>query len=163
MSARNLGTLDGPIQFQTVQKPVADGVTVTDGDFVKLVGGRVTNASIGTGKLFGDVQGGETADLSSSRSYRNTATGDTDGTKEVLVTVAGENRYELPVSAALAADAEGSYYNLSGNTGAQVVANASKSATVGQLLCMQRVQDANGAYTRGVFVVAANQAETAAA
>jgi acetylglutamate kinase len=162
MPARNLGKIDGEIQFQNVQKPVASGVTVTDGDFVKLVGGVVTNATIGTGKLFGVVQGGDTVSLD-ARSYRNTAVGVADGSVQVLVSVASENRYELPVNAALAADAEGSYYNLTGATGAQVVANATKSTTVGQLLCVQRVLDAAGAYTKGVFLVAANAVEADAA
>ena len=62
------------------------------------------------------------------------------------------------MDASLAADAEGSYYNLSGNTGAQVVANASKSATVGQLLCIERIATnlAGTEFKKGVFVVAQN-------
>lgn len=162
MPARNLGRIDGAIEFQDVQLPVASGVTVTDGDFVKLAAGVITNATIGTGKLFGVVQGGDTVSLD-SRSYRNTALGVADGSVQVLVSVASETRYEVPVTAALAADAVGSYYNLTGATGVQKVDNATKSATVGQLLCVQRILDAAGAYTKGVFLVAANAAETTAA
>ena len=155
--SRNLGKATGATNFATVEKPVANGVTVTDGDFVKLASGRVTNATIGTGRLLGTVNGSDSTNLDSP-SYRNTTVGDADGTTTVLVELATDNRYELPVSASLAADAEGSYYNLQGNTGAQEVANASKSATVGQLLCIERIATnlAGTEFKKGVFVVAQN-------
>ncbi len=151
---RSLGNREGVTKFTSEERPVTNSVTVTDGDFVKLASGRVTNASIGTGKLYGLVQGGENSNLV-SRNYRTpTTTGDTNGTKTVLVQLVEDQIYELPVSAALAADAEGSYYNLTGSTGAQTVDNASKSATTGQLLCLKRVANAAGSYVIGHFTVA---------
>lgn len=151
---RALGNRQGVTKFTSEERPVTNSVTVTDGDFVKLASGRVTNASIGTGKLYAVVQGGSNDDLV-SRTYRTMATtGDSDGTKKVLVQLVEDQIFELPVSAALAADAEGSYYNLTGSTGAQQVDNTSKSATTGQLLCIKRVANSAGSYVLGHFVVA---------
>lgn len=155
MAIRAVGNRQGVTKFTSEERPVTNSVTVTDGDFVKLASGAVTNATIGTGKLYGVVQGGSNDDLV-SRVYRPmTTTGDASGTKKVLVQLVEDNIFELPVSAALASDAEGSYYNLTGGTGAQQVDNTTKSAATGQLLCIKRVADAAGAYTRGQFVVAA--------
>lgn len=154
MSAENIGHRQGLSNFATEQRPVTNSVTVTDGDFVKLAqGGRVTNATIGSGRLHGVVRGSDTVDLV-SRTFRNTTAGNSDGTTEVLVELVEGQRYKLPVSAALATDAEGSYYNLTGSTGAQQVDNTTKSATAGQLLCLKRVANAAGAYLFGIFTVA---------
>lgn len=151
---RAVGNRQGVTKFTSEERAVTNSVTVTDGDFVKLASGRVTNASIGSGKLYAVVQGGSNDDLV-SRTYRAmTTAGDSDGTKKVLVQLVEDQIFELPVSAALASDAEGSYYNLTGSTGAQQVDNTSKSATTGQLLCVKRVADSAGAYTIGHFVVA---------
>lgn len=49
---------------------------------------------------------------------------------------------------------------LLGGAGDPHVNNLSKSSTVGQLLCVKRVADANGNYTIGNFVVAAPQSAT---
>lgn len=136
---RAVGNRQGVTKFTSEERPVTNSVTVTDGDFVKLASGRVTNASIGTGKLYAVVQGGSNDDLT-SRVYRAMATtGDSDGTKTVLVQLVEDQIFELPVSADLASDAEGSYYNLTGSTGAQTVDNTSKSATTGQLLCVKKI------------------------
>lgn len=149
-----LGNRQGVTKFTSEERAVTNSVTVTDGDFVKLASGRVTNASIGTGKLYGVVLGGSYSDLV-SRTYRAPATtGDSGGTETVLVQLVEDQLFEIPVSAALASDAEGSYYNLTGSTGAQEVDNTSKSATTGQLLCVKRVADSAGNYTIGQFVVA---------
>lgn len=162
MAIKALGNRTGVTKFTSAQRAVVNSVTVTDGDFVKLTSGRVTSASIGTGKLYGVVQGGPASDLT-SRVYRNmTSVGDAAGTVEVLCQLVEDNAFDLPVSAALASDAEGSYYNLTGGTGAQTVDNASKSATAGQLLCIKRVADASGNFTRGVFVVSNVVSDTSA-
>lgn len=155
MAAQNTGHKQGLSNFATEKRIVASGVTVTDGDFVKLLaGGTVSGATIGTGKLYGVVQGSDTNNLV-SRTFRNTAVGTAGGTVEVLCEIVDGNRYLLPVSAALASDAEGQYYNLTGATGVQKVDNASKSATVGQLVCRRRIADATGAFLIGSFEVAA--------
>lgn len=143
---RNLGKATGNTNFATVEKAIANGVTVTDGDFVRLVtGDRISNATIGTGALLGTVNGADTTNLQ-LRTPRSTATGDSGGTVKAIVEIASDNRYELTVNGTLAADAVGSFYNLTGATGAQVVDNATKG-TSGQLLCIE----ANG--TKGVFTV----------
>ncbi len=156
------GNRTGVTQFNSEERPVTNAVTVTDGDFVKLASGRVTNASIGTGKLYGTVQGGPNSNLV-SRTYRAmTTTGDAAGTATVLVQNVEDQLYELPVDAALASDAEGSYYSLTGGTGVQQVSNASKSATAGQLLCTKRIANSAGAFVIGQFVVSNKTTDTSA-
>ena len=116
MAIKALGNRQGVTQYNSEERPVTNSVTVTDGDFVKLASGAVTNATIGTGKLYGVVQGGPNDDLV-SRTYRAmTTTGDASGTKKVLVQLVEDQLFDLPVSAALASDAEGSYYSLTGGT-----------------------------------------------
>lgn len=162
MSARNMGHRQGLSNFATEQRIVANGVTVTDGDFVKLVqGGTITNATIGTGKLHGVVDGTDVNTLT-GRTFRNTAVGNAGGTVEVLVELANDCRYLLPVDTALGATAEGSYFTLTGATGVQKVANASLSATAGQLMCVRRVADATGAYLLGIFTVSNNSTDASA-
>ncbi len=162
MAIKALGNRQGVTQFNSEERPVTNSVTVTDGDFVKLASGAVTNASIGTGKLYAVVEGGSNDDLT-SRVYRNpVTTGVSDGSKRVLVQLVEDQLFDLPVSAALAADAEGSYYSLTGGTGVQTVDNTTKSATAGQLLCVKRVADASGNFTRGQFVVTNKTTDTSA-
>lgn len=108
---RNLGSRSGVTNFATAKKPVTSGVTVTDGDFVKLASGRFTNVGLAGVKLFGTVNGGDTENLV-SLSYRNQALGNAGGTVAVLAEHAEGQRYELDVNGSLASDAEGSYYNL---------------------------------------------------
>lgn len=156
---KSIGNRQGEIKFTSEERPVTNGVTVTDGDFVRLASGAVTNATIGTGKLYGVVVGGPNNNLV-ARTYRTpTTVGDASGVAKVLVQLVEDQIFELPVSAALAADAEGSYYNLTGSTGAQTVDNTTKSAATGQLLCLKRIANAAGSYVIGRFVVAANQSD----
>lgn len=157
MTARSVGSKQGQANgFATEERVVANGVTVTDGDFVKLLqGGTVTTATIGTGKLYGVAQGAGSANLT-GRSYKTAAVGVADGSVTTLLELVDGMRYEIPVSASLASDAEGSYYNLTGATGAQTVDNTSKSATVGQLICRKRVATnaAGTQFLKGWFEVA---------
>lgn len=160
-SVKHLGQRNGHIQPTTEERAVTNASTVYDGDFVEMASGRVA-ATDGSGKLYGVVLGGSNDNLV-SRNYRTPSTvGDAGGTKKVLVELCEGQRYELPVDASLASDAEGSYYNLTGAAGSQTVQNASKSATVGQLLCVKRVATnaAETEFTRGIFVVAAPQSAT---
>lgn len=155
-SVKHLGQRSGLIQSTTEERAVTNSSTVAEGDFVELAqGGRVA-ATDGTGRLYGVVKGGSNDDLV-SRNYRTpSTTGDADGTKKVLVELCEGQRYELPVSASLASDAEGSYYDIGGSQGSQVVNNATKSATEGQLQCIKRIATnaAETEFTRGIFVVA---------
>lgn len=153
---KHLGQRRGTIQSTTEERSVANGSTVADGDFVELAqGGRVA-ATDGAGRLYGVVKGGENSNLV-SRNYRTpSTTGDTNGTKKVLVELCEGERYELPVSASLASDAEGSYYDVGGSQGSQVVNNATKDASEGQLHCIKRLPTnaAETEFRRGIFVVA---------
>lgn len=154
-SVKHLGQRSGLIQSTTEERPVTNSSTVADGDFVELASGRVA-ATDGTGRLYGVVKGGSNDDLV-SRNYRTpSTTGNASGSKKVLVELCEGQRYELPVSASLASDAEGSYYDIGGSQGSQVVNNATKSATEGQLQCIERIPTnaAGTEFERGVFVVA---------
>lgn len=161
---KHLGQRSGYIQSTTEERAVTNSSTVHDGDLVELASGRVA-ATDGSGKLYGVVKGGSNDDLV-SRNYRTPSTlGDSGGTKKVLVELCEGQRYELPVNASLATDAEGSYYNITGAAGSQLVANSSKSATVGQLHCIKRIATnaAGTQFARGIFVVSARQSDSAAA
>lgn len=129
MPIRNLGQRNGLIQPTTEERAVTSGVTVTDGDLVKLAqGGRVTNGSMASGKIHGMVNGGPSDDLV-SRNYRQPeTTGDSDGTKTVLVEGIEGCRLEIPVNGSLASDAEGSYYLLVGNSSVLLTSNGTSPA-----------------------------------
>lgn len=160
-----LGNRKGLIQPTTEERAVTNAAKVTESDFVELAQGGRVGPTDGSGKLYGIVAGGSNDDLVSRNHRTPEVTGDANGTKKVLVELVEGERYELPVNASLASDAEGSYYNLTGATGAQLVANASKSATVGQLLCLKRIPTnaAGTEFTRGIFTVAAVQSAAAPA
>lgn len=166
MTAQSVGSKQGDRNgFATEQAIVANGVTVFDGDFVKQVAAgdlTVTTASIATGELFGVNQGAGEDNLL-ARSYKNSMVG--DGVKTTLVELGKGMRYKVPVNADLASDAVGSYYKLTGNAGAQLVDNATKSATVGQLICRKRIATnaAGTQFRMGIFEIAAMPEETTVA
>jgi hypothetical protein len=114
--------------------PVANGVTVTDGDFVYLASGRVTNASIAGVTLLGIVLGKST-DVS-DHSGTLTTVGDAAGTKKVLVHgIAPNDKYVVTsdqIGTTLAASHVGQCFDLTGATGAQLL-DSSTVGTTGQL------------------------------
>lgn len=114
----------------TKEYPVADGVTVTDGDFVYLTAGRVTNASIGGVPLLGLVNGKQ-SNRFDDHSEALTTTGDSAGTKKVLVIVEPNAKFIVTKATDFAASDVGQRYDISGATGAQV-ASGTAGAT-GQL------------------------------
>lgn len=131
---QHLGNRRGLIQPTAEERPVTNSVTVTAGDFVKLASGRVTNASIASGKLYGVVLG-RNDDLV-SRNYRTpTAQGNSGGTVTVLVEQVEGQRYVLLADEDLDAGDVGAYFLLTGTTGAQLVDASTASATTGQLIC----------------------------
>lgn len=110
------------------EKPVANGVTVGDGDFVTLSSGAVTNP--GTSALYGKVNGGPSDNLV-SRTYRApVSTGDSSGNRKVLVEFVDGNEYEIDVNGQLASDAEGKYYNLANGGGAASMLITTDGTTV---------------------------------
>lgn len=107
--------------FVTKEYPVANGVTVVDGDIVYLSSGRVTNATIAGATVLGVVQGGAANDPSVVTNNQGSAvgaTGNSGGTVTVLVIVDPSVKVLIPANAAATV---GARYNLSGTSGAQVV------------------------------------------
>lgn len=118
--------------------PVADGVTVTHGDFVYLSSGRVTSASIAGKTLLGMVLGKSTN--VSDHSETLSATGNTAGTVKVLVHHAPNDKYVVKsdnIGTTLDATHVGQAFDLTGNTGAQLLDSSTASTTTGQLEVVQ--------------------------
>jgi hypothetical protein len=135
----------------TKEYPVANGVTVTSGDFVYLSGGYVTNATIAGATILGLVQGGESNDPSqfaNSNGGPIAATGNAAGTVTVLVIVDPSSKFIIPVSGGTLSQANlGGRYNLTGATGAQTAAIGSGGT---QVECI--ATNVRGDYTRGIFI-----------
>jgi hypothetical protein len=122
---RYVGTIDGK-NSNAVQKnlPVASGVTVTAGDFVYWASGRITSATIANTRVVGVVQ--------------ETATGNASGTVFAQTIVDPAALYLCKndnVGTTFAASHVGSYFDLTGATGAQLVDTSTTSATDGTLYC----------------------------
>lgn len=144
--ARYLGTIDGKSNHLTQDLPVASGVTVTAGDFVYWASGRITNASIGAKRLVGVVT--------------ETVTGNADGTVKALTIVEPTAKYLVDndnVGATFAVGDVGSYFDLTGATGAQLVDTDSKSDSSGQLYCVEfnpQIDPVKDDTSQGVFTIA---------
>ena len=154
----NLGAVDGNTNGATREYAVASGVTVTVGDLVYLAAGRVTNATIAGKALYGQVVGVQSNDL--DRDYASTAVGNAGGTVKVLVTVSEDDRYLLENdndTTTFAATHVGTYFDLTGATGAQQV-DTSTTSTTGQLLCIGYNPGIRGTdATYGVFQISERQ------
>lgn len=154
-----LGRDQGGTNGVTREYAVADGATVYDGEFVYLVDGRVTSASIAGKRLLGTVSGGNTAIL--NRVYSASATGDTAGTVKVLVNVERDARYLLKadnVGTTLAESHVDSFFDLVGNPGSQLV-DSSTVSTTGQLKLIKFNPGIRGTdSTYGIYTVAENEA-----
>lgn len=157
MAADYMGREDGNSNSATREVPVASGATVTSGDFVTLADGRATAASIAGARLLGVVQGGDSRNPVRTRGNNDqglTATGDADGTVQVLVNQEPSARYLVEATATLAATDEGKYFNLQGNTGEQLV-TATADADNGQLVLVKANPGIRGTGdTYGVFRIA---------
>lgn len=132
-----VGSAVGGANAVTKEYPVANGVTVTDGDFVYLSSGRVTNASIAGATLLGQVAGKQSNRLD-DHSNTLTATGDSAGTVKVLVIVEPNAKYAIKNDndgTTFAASHVGQCFDLTGTTGAQMV-DTSTASTSGQLQCI---------------------------
>lgn len=161
---RIVGSRSGVIKFTSEERPVANGVTVTDGDLVKIASGCVSSDTV-TGKIYGIVTGGSSDDLV-SRNYRAPATvGNATGTKKVLVQLVEDQIFEMTADASLDAASVGQYFLITGATGAQVVDESSQSATVGQVLCVNRIATnaAGTEFLKGQFIVVAPTSATTVA
>jgi len=115
-----LGRIDGHTNFATQEFVVTSGVTVNEGDFVKLSSGKVTNASMAGARIVGMALG--------------TATGNAGGTITVLVCIDPNMRYLIKTAGSnFASTTVGQYYDLST---ASTIDQTSASATTGGLVLL---------------------------
>lgn len=136
----------------TKEYPVANGVTVNDGDMVYLTSGRVTSASVPGVTLLGMVVGKASQDPSDF-STTLSATGNSAGTVKVLVVVEPNAKYVLTndnLGTTFAASHVGQCFDLIGATGAQLV-DTSTAGTTGQLECIGFGY--NGDNTKGIYII----------
>lgn len=127
ISRKILGNVDGGANFAQYSFPVANGVTVTAGDFVYFSSGRITSATI-------------TGDARPIGMVTETATGNSAGTVQASVVIDDDIRYLLQndnIGTTFAATHVGQYFDLIGATGAQLVDTSTVSATTGLLLCLE--------------------------
>ena len=145
MAAIYVGSLDGNQEATYLTLPVANSATVTEGDFVYFSSGRVTSASIAGARLIGVAE--------------STVTGNAAGTNKVMVNVTPNARYIVDNdndSTTFAASHVGTYFDLTGATGAQLV-DTSTTGTSGQLLCLEynpKIAPYGSDTSRGLFVIA---------
>lgn len=144
ISRKLLGRIDGNTNFAQYQWPVANGVTVTVGDFVYLTGGTLSSATInGDSRPVGMVT--------------ETATGNAALTVKANVCIDPQMRYLLKQdndSGTFAATDIGKYFDLVGATGAQLVDTSTGSATTGVLVCLEYnpvIDPVSADTTYGVF------------
>lgn len=150
--AELIGSATSGFTGVTKEYPVANGVTVYDGDFVYLSGGAVTNASIAGKTLLGMVLGKKSNDLS-DHSTTLSATGDANGTTKVLVAVEPNAKFVVEndnVGTTFGASHVGTCFDLTGNGGAQLV-DTSTTSTTGSLQCIGFGY--NGDNTKGIFII----------
>lgn len=147
VARRMLGRIDGNTNFATYSFPVANGVTVTAGDFVYFASGRITSATIAGARAVGMAQ--------------ETATGNAGGTVVALVCIDPTMRYLLQqdnIGTANSASLVGTNFDLIGATGAQLV-DTSTTGTTGQLVCIEynpRIEPVQNDTTYGVFILGEN-------
>lgn len=155
--AEYLGRLEGHTNGVTREYPVANSVTVTAGDFVYLTAGTVSNASIAGKKLLGTVVGNSNPTAVAGAAI----TGNASGTVKVLVNVEKDARYLIDgdnVGTTLAASHVGTYFDLTGATGAQLVDTSTTSATTGQLVLIKfnpGIRGSDDSY--GIYAISDNQ------
>lgn len=146
ISKRILGTVDGGANFATYRFPVANGVTVTAGDFVYFSSGRLSSATI-------------TGDARPVGMVLETQTGNSGGTITALVNIDDDSRYLLQqdnIGTTFAASHVGQYFDLIGATGAQLVDTSTVSTTTGILICLEynpAIDPVASDLTYGVFML----------
>lgn len=145
MAVQLLGRADGNTNFATQSFVVTSGTTITKGDFVYLTSGELDNASIGGKKVLGVAL--------------ETKTGVADNSVECLVCVDPTMRYLVDNDndgTTFAATHVGTYFDLIGATGAQLV-DTSSTSTTGQLLCLEynpQIDPVRSDTSWGTFVIA---------
>ena len=160
VTVQYLGRDQGGTNGATREYPVVDGATVYDGEFVFLVDGRVTSASIPGVQLLGTVSGGDTGNM--NRSYSASATGNTAGTVKVLVNVERDARYLIKadnIGTTLGITHVDSFFDLIGNPGSQLI-DSSTVSTTGQLKLIKFNPGIRGTDdTYGIYTISENEAD----
>lgn len=161
VTAQLVGNIAGRINGVTREYAVTSGHTVYAGEFVFLdSNGRVTSNSIAGVRLLGTVVGGNNGDL--DRAYAASATGNAGGTVKVLVNIDKDALYLLKndnVATTFAVTHVGTYFDLTGSAGSQLV-DTSTTSTTGQLVCVGYNPAIRGTdSTYGLFRIAENQLE----
>lgn len=162
VTAKHVGNIAGQINGVTREYAVVSGATVYEGEFVYLDGttGRVTSASIPGVRLLGTVVGADNGNL--DRAYSASATGNAGGTVKVLVNIDKDALYLLKNDNAVTTFAVthvGTYFDLVGNPGSQLV-DTSTTSTTGQLVCVGYAPLIRGTDTTyGLFKIAEAQIE----
>lgn len=160
VTVQYLGRDQGGTNGVTREYPVKSGSVVYDGEFVTLVAGRVHSDSIAGLALLGTVVGGDTQNL--DRSYSGSATGNAGGTVKVLVNVERDARYLCKAdndTTTLAVTHEGTYFDLIGSPGSQLV-DSSSTSTSGQLQLIKFNPGIRGTdATYGIYTISENQAD----
>lgn len=136
-----LGNVGGLTNFAQHSFPVANGVTVTAGDFVYLTSGTLSSATI-------------TGDSRPLGMVTETATGNAGLTVKANVCIDPNMKYLLKVSGTFLSTHVGQYFDLTGATGAQLVLGSSVSATTGVLICLEYnpvVDPVSADTTYGIF------------
>lgn len=154
----NLGREVGGSNSATIEKAIKSASTVYVGDFVQLDVGRVHADSVAGVRLLGQVVAVKSNDL--DRAYTDNATGNAGGTVKALVNVEREDRYLLKsdnVGTTLAVTHEGTYFDLTGNPGSQLVDSSTTGAT-GQLRLVKFNPGIRGTDdTYGIYTIAEPQ------
>lgn len=128
ISGRMIGRIDGHTNYASYAFPVTNGVTINVGDFVYLSSGFLTNATVAGARLIGMAEQKVVGDGTQSDSNK------------CLVCIDPMMRYLLAndnIGTTFAATHVGTYFNLIGATGAQLVDTSTTSATLGELLCLE--------------------------
>jgi hypothetical protein len=144
MAAQLLGRADGNTNFSTQSFVVTSAVTVRKGDFVYFASGKITNASVATQKLLGMAM--------------ETVTGSA-ALEKCLVCVDPTMRYLVDNdndSTTFGVTHPGTYFDLIGASGAQLV-DTSTTSTTGSLLCLEynpQVDPVRADTSWGTFLIA---------
>lgn len=151
-----IGSATGGYNGVTKEYPVADGVTVTAGQFVFLTSGRVTDVDVEGDTLLGMVIGGQSNDLGNTvATAATTALGNTAGTVKVLVAVDPDNKYVIDNDndgTTFAASHVGYFFDLAADVDdAQVIDTSTASTSTGQFECIE--YGYNGDNTLGVYII----------
>lgn len=145
VSRKILGNIDGGTNWATYPFVVTSGVTVTAGDFVYFASGKITNATVAGARMIGMAA--------------ETATGNAGGTISALVTIDDDLRFLLQndnIGTTFAATHVGTYFDLIGATGAQLVDTSTTSATLGTVVCLEynpQIDPVKTDTTYGIFML----------